>query len=629
MKRLNLGLLSALVLALFLGFTSVNGFAQAFTVVQTMNPPPPNAVAPGANVQVTVNITCNQALAGVAFAANLPAGFDVTAANQNSNPGSNFNDGTNEWLFLINCAQAQLLVINYTTQVPLAQPNGVVNVVGTAQAAGNIIVNATNHITINVQQGAPPPPPGGDVNGATLNRDLPNDGQIGEVVKVVLNMVVPQNAGDPVPANEFGFAAPEIDNVSAVAIIEDLPNGAQFVQWTKTNTCTPMSQQTAQANGGDIGLICGTKVFNVGNNVQPFEYEVMLPGNPGGANWAGFISGQFFNNDPAAGFNNQTGGDTQLNVQNANLCQQYDNTGFGAFKDNNRLDLGTTFPAPGRELQRALSNFINNTPAPAGQVPTLAQIQELIAFFKDLTPCDQFAAAVAAFARRAAQPNHILDVLAGLLQTKAATVDLTASSLRVAPGERFTLTMTLRASQELAGLALSGLLPEGWTATLMTDSNAYVKASESLALWVDTAEGQTRTVTYEVTVPTSAQAGGYTLAAEASAGLPRFFAERRSVQLEVAGAAILRFEGLSLKATAGSATFVAQGSGIQSLQVQIYNLAGGLVFDETNNGSSLRFSGLSSEGQALANGVYLAVVTVRGFNSEVARTQVRKFVLLR
>jgi hypothetical protein len=65
---------------------------------------------------------------------------------------------------------------------------------------------------------------------------------------------------------------------------------------------------------------------------------------------------------------------------------------------------------------------------------------------------------------------------------------------------------------------------------------------------------------------------------------------------------------------------------IQSMSVAVFDISGRLMTRHEVSGSSLRWTGLSSEGRRLAKGVYLAVVTMQGINGEVLR-KVHKFVV--
>jgi hypothetical protein len=75
--------------------------------------------------------------------------------------------------------------------------------------------------------------------------------------------------------------------------------------------------------------------------------------------------------------------------------------------------------------------------------------------------------------------------------------------------------------------------------------------------------------------------------------------------------------------------FVAEGTGIAAIDVRGYNLAGQTVFSGSATGNILAFTGLSSDGHVLANGVYLYTMIAYGVGGEVARSRVQKLVLLR
>jgi len=70
------------------------------------------------------------------------------------------------------------------------------------------------------------------------------------------------------------------------------------------------------------------------------------------------------------------------------------------------------------------------------------------------------------------------------------------------------------------------------------------------------------------------------------------------------------------------------GQGIASTQVQVYDLAGQMLVNERVNGPTVRFDLANSNGQTLANGVYLYMVRAQGASSELWRSDIRKFVVL-
>jgi len=78
-----------------------------------------------------------------------------------------------------------------------------------------------------------------------------------------------------------------------------------------------------------------------------------------------------------------------------------------------------------------------------------------------------------------------------------------------------------------------------------------------------------------------------------------------------------------------TSTFKVEGEGIEGIKVEIFNLAGMKVFEQEAVGDALEFHALDSRGRLMANGVYLYIVTVHGFNGKVLRSRVKKLVILR
>jgi len=75
-------------------------------------------------------------------------------------------------------------------------------------------------------------------------------------------------------------------------------------------------------------------------------------------------------------------------------------------------------------------------------------------------------------------------------------------------------------------------------------------------------------------------------------------------------------------------TFLAQGQGIASLRVEIFNLAGRRIFAQEAVGTQLAWDLKTSEGQPVANGVYLYLVTVHDSEGRMLHSEVRKLVVL-
>ena len=93
----------------------------------------------------------------------------------------------------------------------------------------------------------------------------------------------------------------------------------------------------------------------------------------------------------------------------------------------------------------------------------------------------------------------------------------------------------------------------------------------------------------------------------------------------------LQLKALSMRALAfgQGMKITAQGSGIAGLELAVYNLAGQQVATQQAAGNRLTFRALASNGQRLANGVYLYVVTIKGQDGSVIRSEVRKLVIMR
>lgn len=86
----------------------------------------------------------------------------------------------------------------------------------------------------------------------------------------------------------------------------------------------------------------------------------------------------------------------------------------------------------------------------------------------------------------------------------------------------------------------------------------------------------------------------------------------------------------SIVPTFNGVEFAIDGQGISSAQLEVFDLRGRNVFDSGEvQGNTFTWSLQNNAGQWLANGVYLYVVRVRGFNGEEYMSEVRKLVILR
>lgn len=75
--------------------------------------------------------------------------------------------------------------------------------------------------------------------------------------------------------------------------------------------------------------------------------------------------------------------------------------------------------------------------------------------------------------------------------------------------------------------------------------------------------------------------------------------------------------------------FSVDGSGIKKTSVQVWDLSGQLVLEKMASGNKVTWDGTDSDGDLLANGVYLYVVTAEGKNDQSESSSVRKLVVLR
>ena len=91
----------------------------------------------------------------------------------------------------------------------------------------------------------------------------------------------------------------------------------------------------------------------------------------------------------------------------------------------------------------------------------------------------------------------------------------------------------------------------------------------------------------------------------------------------------LSVNGLQTSQLGPNYTFSVQGQGVASTSLQVFDLSGRSVANETSSGSTLRFRPMASNGAPLANGIYLYQVTVRGHDGTVKSMGVRKMLVLR
>ena len=75
--------------------------------------------------------------------------------------------------------------------------------------------------------------------------------------------------------------------------------------------------------------------------------------------------------------------------------------------------------------------------------------------------------------------------------------------------------------------------------------------------------------------------------------------------------------------------FEVKGVGIDQIEVQVFDLSGRLVFDSGWQPNGYEWHLETNDGDTLANGIYLYVVTVKGYNGQTVVTEVKKLAVYR
>jgi hypothetical protein len=91
----------------------------------------------------------------------------------------------------------------------------------------------------------------------------------------------------------------------------------------------------------------------------------------------------------------------------------------------------------------------------------------------------------------------------------------------------------------------------------------------------------------------------------------------------------LQVHDIQVEPQGGQLRVEATGVGIASVRLQLYDLAGRLMLNKESQGDTLTLPFKTLQGRALANGVYLSVVRVRGLDGREYVSEVRKLVILR
>jgi hypothetical protein len=166
------------------------------------------------------------------------------------------------------------------------------------------------------------------------------------------------------------------------------------------------------------------------------------------------------------------------------------------------------------QILQAIAWWANGTPVPytGGQTIDLDKILDLIAKWATAT-CIDSSSTLGALPR-------FNDPSAETKSAPTATRSISLNS--VAPGETFTVTVTVVIDENIIGLGLDEDLPSSWTVTPVNNDGAAYSALETAWLWLTTSAGETKTVVYEVTVPSDASPGPYNIDGVVKGASPSF-----------------------------------------------------------------------------------------------------------
>ncbi|MCS7197315.1 MAG: hypothetical protein NZ930_01300 [Candidatus Bipolaricaulota bacterium] len=87
--------------------------------------------------------------------------------------------------------------------------------------------------------------------------------------------------------------------------------------------------------------------------------------------------------------------------------------------------------------------------------------------------------------------------------------------------------------------------------------------------------------------------------------------------------------GVSSRMRGANVEFAVQGAGIAETTVELFTLMGTRLLTATAPGTHVTLRLVNDQGRALAKGVYLYVVTVRGWDGTIIASEVRKLVVMR
>lgn len=185
------------------------------------------------------------------------------------------------------------------------------------------------------------------------------------------------------------------------------------------------------------------------------------------------------------------------------------------------------------------------------------------------------------------------------------------------------VTVEVRARATAYGLRLSEAWPSSWQIEPLDDGGAVLNGSEWL--WPRAIEpGEVLVVRYRAR-PTAAAGPPLEVKGFISSALPRFSCLIESGGLAESGSPELQLKAVKLVASSRTLQFRAEGDGIKALWLRLFDLAGRKLYD---SGWIEGHFSVASPGWALANGVYLYAIIVRGTGGEEVQ-RLGKVVILR
>lgn len=213
-------------------------------------------------------------------------------------------------------------------------------------------------------------------------------------------------------------------------------------------------------------------------------------------------------------------------------------------------------------------------------------------------------------------PSRRVDSISNDIMVFSRTTDSS-----VPAGGTFTVTTTLTAKVALQIVGVVDTLPGGFT---------LVSGSLNSGLPTPLGASQSKTISYIVRAGSSSGTISGSARASVTTSQPSQGLTLNSLVNVVSGQGLSTLTFRPIGAHATRFTLAVTGQAIASTQLQVFNLQGQPVYDSgLQRGTHLSWNALDTSGHPLANGVYFYVVTVRGYDGKVIRSEVRKVGVMR